>query len=80
MSLRPWLAILICLLLGLSGCMKAVEKEVAVPPGAEATMQSRAQQAPTIGISRRNIGTVLLRVDAADWTIPQIFLAVAGRL
>jgi CHAT domain-containing protein/tetratricopeptide (TPR) repeat protein len=74
MPYKPWLAILICLALGLSGCMKAVEK-AAVPPVAPVRIELNG---PYDGDIPREYRDRLLGVDAADWTIPQIFLAVAG--
>ncbi len=55
MPFQPWFAILICIILCLSGCMKAVEKKVTVPVP-EKKIIGRARQAPTILIFRKNTG------------------------
>ena len=75
MPYRPWHAILICLVLGLSGCMKAVEK-VAVLPAEPVRIELNGPYDPDIPQVYRDR---LLSVDAADRIIPQIFLIVAGR-
>ena len=74
MPTRSWLAIPICLVLGISGCVKAVEK-VPMPPAAPVRIELSGPYDRDIPKDYRDR---LLRVDAADWTIPQIFLVVAG--
>jgi len=73
MPYRSWFAIPICLFLGISGCVKAVEK-APMPPAAPVWIELSGPLRPEIP----RISDRLLRVDAADWTIPQIFLVVAG--
>ncbi len=75
MQYRPWLSILLCLPLGISGCMKAVEK-VAVPPAEPMRIELNG---PYDGDIPGEYRDRLLSVDAADRIIPQIFLVVAGR-
>jgi CHAT domain-containing protein len=74
MPYKPWIAILMFLVLSLSGCMKAVEKG-AVPPAPPVRIELSG---PYDGDIPREYQDRLLGVDAADWTIPQIFLVVAG--
>jgi CHAT domain-containing protein len=76
MSFHPWFTILMCFILGLSGCMKAAEK-VVVPPTEAARIERNDSFDPDIPDEYRDR---LRGVDAADWAITQIFLAVAGNL
>jgi CHAT domain-containing protein len=73
MPYKHWLAILLCLALGFSGCMKAGEK-AAMPPVAPIRIELNGPYDGDIPPEYRDR---LLSVDAADWTIPQIFLFVA---
>ena len=75
MRYRPWLAILFCLPLGVSGCVKAVER-VAAPPAEPVRIELNG---PYDGDIPGEYRDRLLSVDAADRIIPQIFLVVAGR-
>jgi CHAT domain-containing protein/tetratricopeptide (TPR) repeat protein len=75
MPFQPRLAILICFILGLSGCMKAVEKAVVPPPAQKVKIELNGPYDPDIP------GEYLDRLrglDANDWTIPPVFLAVSG--
>jgi CHAT domain-containing protein len=74
MSTRSWLTISMCLVLGISGCMKAVEKGAAPPTGPVRIELS----GPYDRDIPKEYRDRLLSVDAADWTIPQLFLIVAG--
>jgi CHAT domain-containing protein len=77
MPLHPWLTIFICLILGLSGCMKAVEKKIPVPvPEKKARIELKDPYDSSIP---KEYHDSLRELDADDWRIPQIFLAVAGR-
>ena len=75
MPFHPWLAILICLTLGFSGCMKAVEQAVVPPPVQKARIELTG---PYDGDIPREYQDRLRGVDADDWTIPSVFLTVAG--
>ncbi len=77
MPFQPWFAILICIILGLSGCMKAVEKKAAVPvPEKKIKVEQQAPYDPDIP---REYQDILGSAKADDWRIPQIFLALADR-
>ncbi|MHB9097536.1 MAG: CHAT domain-containing protein [Syntrophales bacterium] len=73
MSFQAWIAILLCLIL--SGCMKAVEQTVVPPPAPKARIELTG---PYDGEIPREYQDRLRGVDADDWTIPPVFLAVAG--
>jgi CHAT domain-containing protein len=74
MPFHPRLAILVCLILGLSGCMKAVEKVVMPPPEPARVELNGPYDAdiPHEYLDR------LRGVEASDWIIPQLFLVIAG--
>jgi CHAT domain-containing protein/tetratricopeptide (TPR) repeat protein len=73
MPFQPWFAILICLMFGLSGCMKAVEHAVVQP-----TQKARVElTGPYDWEIPQEYQDRLQSVDADDWTIPPVFLAVA---
>jgi hypothetical protein len=77
MPLHPRLTIFVCLILGLSGCMKAVEKKIPVPvPEKKARIELKDPYDSSIP---KEYHDSLRELDADDWRIPQIFLAVAGR-
>jgi CHAT domain-containing protein len=77
MPFQPWLTIFICLVLGLSGCMKAVEKKIPVPvPEKKVKIELKGPYDSSIP---KEYHDSLRELDAGDWRIPQIFLAVAGR-
>jgi CHAT domain-containing protein len=77
MSFQRWLTIFIVLILSLSGCMKAVEKKIAVLP---AEKKERIElKGPHDSSIQKEYHDSLRKLDAGDWRIPQIFLSVAGR-
>ena len=77
MPFQPCFAILICIILGFSGCMKAVEKKVAVPvPEKKIIVEQQAPSDPDIPTEYQDL---LRGAKADDWRIPQIFLALADR-
>jgi hypothetical protein len=75
MPFQPWIAIVLCLIFSLFGCMKAVEQAVAPPPAQKARIELTGpfdRDIPREYLDR------LQAADADDWTIPPVFLAVAG--
>ncbi len=77
MPFQPWFAILICTILCFSGCMKAVEKKVAVPvPEKKIIVEQQAPSDPDLPTEYQEL---LRGAQANDWRIPQIFLALADR-
>ena len=80
MSFQPWFAILICILVSLSGCMKAAEKKITVPvPETKATKAIVEQQVPYDPDIPKEYHHLLPGAKADDWRIPHIFLALADR-
>ena len=80
MSFQPWFAILICILVSLSGCMKAAEKIITVPvPETKETKATVEQQAPYDPDIPKEYHHLLQGAKADDWRIPHIFLALADR-
>ncbi len=77
MPFQPWFAILICTILGLSGCMKAVEKKAAVTVSEKKAKVE--QQVPYDPDIPREYQDILRSAKADDWRIPRIFLALANR-
>lgn len=77
MPFQLWLTIFIALTFGLSGCMKAVEKTIAVPPAEK--KEKIVLNGPYDSHIPNEYHDSLRKLDADDWRIPQIFLAVAGR-
>ncbi|MHB8908866.1 MAG: CHAT domain-containing protein [Syntrophales bacterium] len=75
MPFQPWSAILLCLVVSLSGCVKAVEQAVVPPPVQKARIELTGPYDRDIP---REYLDRLRGVDADDWTIPALFLAVAG--
>lgn len=77
MPFQPWFAIPICIILSLSGCMKAVEKKVTVPvPEKKIIVEQQVPYDPDIPKEYQDL---LRGAQADDWRIPQIFLALADR-
>ena len=77
MPFQPWFAILICISLSLSGCMKAVEKKATVPvPEKKIKVEQQVPYDPDVP---REYQDLLRGAKADDWRIPQIFLALANR-
>jgi CHAT domain-containing protein len=77
MYFRIWLAILICFVLGASGCMKAAE--MAAVPAAKTTATDRPEVA---GLPDREFPPEYQERfpgdDSADWAAPLRFLAIAA--
>ncbi|MBM4313323.1 MAG: CHAT domain-containing protein [Deltaproteobacteria bacterium] len=72
-----WLTLFVALILGLAGCMKAVEKKIAVPPPErKGKVELKGPYDSSIQKEQRD---ALRTMESDDWRIPQIFLAVAGR-
>ena len=74
MPLHPWLTVMVCLVFGLTGCMKAVEKGAVLPapaPRVELT-------GPYDGDIPKPYRERLLATEAGGETVPWIFLAIAG--
>jgi CHAT domain-containing protein len=78
MPIQPWFAILICIILSLSGCMKAAEKKITVPVP-EIKISVEPPVVPYDPDIPKEYGDLLRGAQADDWRIPQIFLALAGR-
>ena len=80
MSFQPWFAILICILVSLSGCMKAAEKKITVPvPETKETKATVEQQVPYDPDIPKEYHHLLQGAKADDWRIPHLFLALADR-
>ena len=76
MPFQPWFAILICTILCLSGCMKAVEKKVTVPvPEKKIIVEEQAPYDPDLPTEYREL---LRSAQADDWRIPRYFWPLPG--
>lgn len=72
-----WLTLFVALILGLFGCMTAVEKKIAAaPPQRKGTIELKGPYDSSIHREQRD---TLRKMESDDWRIPQIFLGVAGR-
>jgi CHAT domain-containing protein len=79
MHFLPRFAILACLILGLTGCMKAAEKMVVPPPPPTTTTTARIElRGPYDSDIPREYQDRLSNLAASDRTIPPLFLAIAG--